>query len=180
MPRLISIDIGKNNLGYSLITYGESVIKSIKTGLVNIDSHFPKNNIVSSRCYALTEFIEQFIPEEDDIYVIERQSQHNMVAMCLMYSIMTVILQYVEPEQTYVFDPKLKFTTFRKLFSTKNKEHKKLSISIISDFLKNNNFEEPYAFLTSKKKQDDISDSLLQGLAQLVILGLISEDILAE
>jgi hypothetical protein len=166
--RMISFDIGKNNLAYADFLVSSAAISSIEFDLKNIS--FQGVSPVS-RCMALRALLQELLPDENTIIVIERQVPTNIVAMEIMYGLITASLQF--SENVIIFDPKLKFTTFNINYTTKNKTHKKKSVSFVQDFLKK--YSEKLVKFNSFPKKDDISDAIFQGLAQLYIMNFISD-----
>ena len=76
-----------------------------------------------------------------------------------MYSIATEALNYTD--NVIIFTPAEKFKTFQIPYSTTNKQHKRLSITLASNLITKNFPEMIYKFNTFKKK-DDISDVINQ------------------
>ena len=162
MPVILSIDIGVKNLAYAIITY-----PAITFDVIDIS----KPNNAVDRCRLIQKLIGNIIKENNvsDV-VIEKQVPQNTVAMELMYSIITLALNFTS--HIYLFDPKEKFTYLDLEYDTKNKAHKKLSVNIARNFLKFveedyfdswNSFQMPYNF-EKYKKQDDIADAINQGI----------------
>lgn len=156
---ILSIDIGIHNIGYAL--YNTETDK-LNFGLFDTDSKLTKSdkklNIVVSR----VKYINMFVKEMFDRYkitkiIIERQVNNNTMAMELMYALTATIYNYCDNIE--IFDPKLKFTSLGISYNTKNKAHKKLSISIVNNYIdkyynyKLNDFEQ-------YNKLDDISDAV--------------------
>ena len=162
MPVILSIDIGVKNLAYAIITY-----PAITFDVIDIS----KPNNAVDRCRLIQDLIGNIIKENHVSYVvIEKQFSQNTVAMELMYSIITIAITLTG--NAYLFDPKEKFTYLDLEYDTKNKAHKKLSVDIARNFLKNleedhfdswNTFQMPYNF-EKYKKQDDIADAINQGM----------------
>ena len=161
----LSIDIGINNLGYTLSDANLSVIQF---GLFDITEyskkHYKKMDIVDSRCRSINDFFKTVINETALLgVIIEKQTPNNIVAMSLMYAIFTASLSYTS--NVILFDPKLKFTYIHESYTTLNKKHKKLSIKMALEFLSNN----PDLMSRFEKftKKDDIADSLNQLIVYL-------------
>ena len=161
MP-ILSIDIGVKNLAYAIITF-----PVITFDVIDIS----KPNNAVERCRLIQKLIGKLIKENSiDTVVIEKQVPQNIVAMELMYSIITLALTLTG--NAYLFDPKEKFTYLDLEYNTKNKAHKKLSVNIANNFLKY--VEEKYSHLCYEfqmlynfekyKKKDDIADAINQGI----------------
>jgi hypothetical protein len=165
--RLLSFDIGKYNLAFADINYSERKISKINFDLRNISS---KSATPVARCTALKELVEELSLTKDTVVVIERQTPNNTVAMEIMYGLIALVLQYTA--QVVVFDPKLKFTTFRVEYNTRNAAHKKKSIALMTEFLKG--YPDLLEIFSKCPKKDDISDALFQGLAQLKLMEKIN------
>ncbi len=76
-----------------------------------------------------------------------------------MYSIATEALNYTN--NVIIFTPAEKFKTFQIPYSTKNKQHKRLSITLASNLI-NKKFPSLINKFNSFEKKDDISDSINQ------------------
>ena len=90
--------------------------------------------------------------------IVERQVNVNTMAMELMYSLVSSIYPYTR--DIIIFDPKLKFTTLSLKYDTKNKQHKKLSVCVVYNYLLHKYPEHVNKFM-SYTKRDDISDAVL-------------------
>jgi hypothetical protein len=90
--------------------------------------------------------------------------------MEIMYGLIATVLQYTS--MIYIFDPKQKFATFRIEYNTRNAAHKKKSIALMTDFLRD--YPELLEVFSKCPKKDDISDALFQGLAQLKLMEKIN------
>ena len=154
---ILSIDIGLRNLGYALFDKEQD---KLSFGVYDVDSHLHnKKDLVVSRTLILKEFIKDLFDKHDiDSVIIERQVSTNTQAMELMYLLTGIISNYTT--QIKIFDPKLKFTRLSLKYSTKNKAHKKLSISIVKKYIEAN-YNDLLEEFTSHEKQDDIADAIL-------------------
>ena len=81
-----------------------------------------------------------------------------------MYSIATEALNYTN--NVVIFTPAEKFKTFQIPYSTTNKQHKRLSITLASNLITKHFPEMIHKFNTFEKK-DDISDAINQLFAVL-------------
>lgn len=166
---MLSIDIGKINLGFAIYK-SELVI-----GLLNItentitcsDNEFqiefnklkvPKQySIVVYRAMVMRNFIDlAFVHYELEQLVIERQSQYNSTAMELEYLITGLSMQYTE--NITIFNPVNKFTWVGLEYNVKNKAHKKLSINVVTKLIQNN--QVVFNYFSKQQKQDDLADSI--------------------
>ena len=154
----LSIDIGLRNLGYALFDKKQD---KLSFGVYDVDDHLrnKKKNLVVSRSLILRDFIKDLFEKYDiDSVIIERQVSSNTQAMELMYLLTGIITNYTT--KIKIFDPKLKFMRLNLKYSTKNKAHKKLSVSIVKNYLEANHNDLLEEF-TIHKKQDDIADAIL-------------------
>ena len=164
---IVSIDIGIKNLAGVIITNYNQNLKDINIhfDLYDLTKCSGRTNVsVSRSCVIKNIFATISQNHIIDKIIIERQVQQNTIAHSLMYSIISIALFYVEPQNIIIFDPKIKFTKLCISYTTKNKEHKKLSVNLIHNFLinteKNNNLKSFEALV----KKDDVADALLQAL----------------
>jgi hypothetical protein len=169
---VISFDIGTKNLAYTIITAD----KQLYFKLVNIDERIKRKEIKSfGRCRVLSEIMEEVVSlinngENNSMneganenspllkVVIEKQMKTNVIAMNLMYSLITIAFQYTE--DIVVFVPNQKFVLLKQDFSTVNKSHKALSIRLTKVLLEEY-YPEKLLEFTQLKKKDDVADSFL-------------------
>lgn len=156
MNAVFSFDIGIHNLGYAIRTDDD-----LEFGIFDIDNHIAKGKSVTiERIYILRRFMEtlceRFRPSK---IIIEKQVQHNTIAMEIMYCLASICTQFVTGNELIIFDPKLKFTTLRIPYETKNKAHKKLSITMCSNLLSKIYPSKLDAF-SNHEKRDDIADAI--------------------
>lgn len=168
MPKLLSIDIGTSNLGYTFIDFDTEhglADMGIRFGIFQIDAGKKvKDSIVIHRIKKVKELFSMF-PILDYV-IIERQVNINTEAMELMYAIASAAMSRVSDNCVTIFDPALKFTHYHLKYNTKGKAHKRLSIQIANEFLEKYYPELIDEFSTYEKK-DDISDSLNQAIVWL-------------
>jgi Holliday junction resolvasome RuvABC endonuclease subunit len=152
--KVLSIDIGIKNLGYSIL--------DTKINELSFDTIKLENDNIIQRCESLYNLIGNIEP---DMLIVERQVPTNISAMGLMYSVITCGIQC--GANITVFDPKLKFTTLHETYDTTNKKHKKKSIAMTRNLL-----FKLYPSLLIKfddhKKKDDVADAILQLFVQLL------------
>ena len=169
----MSIDIGIRHLGYSILT-DEGLIFDIFDieDTYNKDPKLKKlNSVPVQRAYVLNQFLTNIIEEYSiERIIIERQVQTNTVAMEIMYSIISLCITKIPLDALIIYDPKKKFTDLHLKYSTKNKEHKKLSINVCREKL-----AQLYPALLPSfekhKKKDDIADSILMNLLTNHVIG---------
>lgn len=169
----LSIDIGIRHLGYSILT-NEGLTFDIFDieDTYNRDSKLKKlNSVPVQRAYVLNQFLTEIIEKYSiERIIVERQVQTNTVAMEIMYSIISLCITKIPLDALIIYDPKKKFTDLHLKYSTKNKEHKKLSINVCREKL-----EQLYPALLPSfdkhKKKDDIADSILMNLLINRIIG---------
>ena len=158
---MISIDIGSINLGYAILNnngkleFGLYKLSDRGSGLKN------NSSLVISRINKLYDLLAPIVKEKNiETLIVEKQVFRNNIATSLMYSIIGMI-RGLGVKKIIIFNPKNKFTKLRISYCTKNKLHKKLSISI-AEILLNWKYPETINEFTKYKKRDDISDALLQ------------------
>jgi hypothetical protein len=134
---------------------------SLKLGLIDISKN--NSNLVIQRCYKLIDFVNTLEIGPDDVFIIEKQSQNNIVAMEIMYSLTAIVL--TKTKNLILFDPKLKFTSINEKYETKGLRHKRKSIEMAQNALKF--FPDSETVFESFDKKDDIADALNQGLIHL-------------
>lgn len=150
--KILSIDIGKKNLGWCVYSNDD-----IQFGLFDIEKHIIKKNMFN-RNICLIEWFNKMIDERGqfDKVIIEKQVVQNVVAMCIQSCLITISKILLKDSIIICFDPKRKFVGIT--YNAKKKEHKKIIIDIARTELKLknklNNFE-------SFKKKDDISDAIV-------------------
>lgn len=163
---IVSIDIGIENLAVVVMTdYNNSLSDiTLQFDLYNLNNYCGRNKIIISRCNAVKSIIKTISQNYIiDKIIIERQVQQNTIAYSMMYGIVSIALFSVSSEDIIIFDPKNKFTSLGISYTTKNKEHKKLSISLINNFLTNIKSKSLLSFNVLVKK-DDVADAILQAL----------------
>lgn len=149
---VLSIDVGRKNLGWAF--FGSE----IDFGLFNIDEKckaVSNGEVSTARCAVIKRFFKSIIDiyGTPDFVIIERQVPNNAVCCCLMYSIITEAQEYSRVQVIPAWE---KFKTFGVKYTTKNKEHKKLSVKMAEELL-GKKIDLP--------KKDDIADAVLQGAA---------------
>jgi hypothetical protein len=156
---IISFDLGTKNLAYVLITPENQ----LHFKLIDIDSQIKrKESKPVGRCRILSEVMKDVMflinNSLETKIVIEKQMKTNVNAMNLMYSLLTIALSYTN--NVILFNPNQKFKLLNKDFSTVNKAHKKLSIQLTKDLMKEHYSESLSAFDELVKK-DDVADAFL-------------------
>ena len=168
----LSIDIGIRHLGYSILTED-----GLTFGLFDIVDAYKSDpelkavkHVAVQRAWVLNRFLSRLIKEHKIKQVIvERQVQTNTVAMELVHTIVGICVAWIP--KIIIFDPKKKFTMMHVKYSTKNKAHKKLAVSMCREAL-----EKLYPDLVTDfdqhDKQDDIADSILMNLLVNRVIGI--------
>lgn len=173
---ILSIDIGVKNLGYAVITYTEPIFAladvTIDFGICNIsEGKGASDNIVASRCSSLLTFLSTMAYKYNlTRIIIEKQVPTNVKAMELMYAIYgmaSILLGTTDSDKLVIYDPKLKFTTLGVPYNTKNKAHKRQSITYATKLF-DTVFKNSRDRFANHSKKDDIADSLNQGLIWMV------------
>ncbi len=160
MDAVFSFDIGKNNLGYAIRTDD-----TLSFGIFDIDGRIgnqamKSKSVTVSRIFVLKEFVSSLVAIYNPVkIIIEKQVQLNTIAMEIMYCLASICSEYVDENNLIIFDPKLKFTTLKIPYNTKNKYHKKLSISMCRNLL-SIIYPDKLDDFDSHTKQDDISDAI--------------------
>ena len=175
----LSIDIGKKNTGYAIMTYNDINTATfdniqLEFGIFDIDES-RKKDIVIVRCEAIRNFIQNISNKYIiDRVIIEKQVANNIVAMGIMYSIVTSCLEYTN--NVVLYDPKHKFLDIHEKYTTKNKLHKRISTSYAKNML-HNKFTHLEKSFCSNKKKDDISDAINQMFTYYVTNGKMNINI---
>jgi hypothetical protein len=156
---VVSFDIGTRNLAYAIITSDNKLFFK----LIDLDSHITRNEKKPlGRCRVLREILTEVIssigPKSSLRIVIENQVQSNVVAMSLMYALVSISLSFTD--EVIIFDPKQKFILLATEYSTVGKAHKALAIKLCRDIL-SERFPENLADFNKLSKKDDIADSIL-------------------
>lgn len=163
MHSFLSIDLGLKHLGYAIIRYDKEGIKrfedlTLSFGLLDIS----RCKTVESRCCVINQFISS---ERWDCVIVERQVHSNIRMMELMYScVMCCVCLHINVQ---LFDPKMKFTHKNVEYTTRNKQHKKLSINMFSEILNLYYSSELLQRFNSETKKDDIADAANQAITYL-------------
>lgn len=148
---ILSIDIGKKNLGYCLIDNG-----NISFGLFDIEKGLKKKNMYT-RNIVVINWIKIILTEHNiEKFIVEKQVMQNVVAARTRSCLITVVHSLYPEIEIICFDPKLKFNGIK--YNSKTKEHKKIIVNMARDYLLSkdclNDFE-------SYIKKDDISDAII-------------------
>lgn len=155
---ILSIDIGKKNLGYSI--YDGT---NLEFGIFNITQQLKllklKQNI-EGRNTVLINWLNEIKSKYNrfDKIIVEKQIIRNVVAMCIQSCIITYAL--INSIDVITFDPKNKFTFTGDNYNSKNKEHKKLVVKYTINLLTKLH-PDKLDYFNSIPKQDDISDSII-------------------
>lgn len=155
---ILSIDIGKKNLGYSIY---DGI--NLEFGIFNITQQLKllklKQNI-EGRNTVLINWLNEIKSKYNrfDRIIVEKQIIRNVVAMCIQSCIITFGL--MNSIDVFTFDPKNKFTFTGDNYNSKNKEHKKLVVKYTTNLL-TKLYPDKLDYFNSIPKQDDISDSII-------------------
>lgn len=158
---ILSIDIGKKNLGYTI--YSPGII--FKFGLFNTADKIKKNKLkdnMESRNIVLLSWLQHIVEKyEITTIVVEKQVIRNVVAMCIQSCIISYALM---SDISYItFDPKRKFTFTGATYNSHKKEHKKIVVRYAINTIEMINSKKLERFNKFNKK-DDISDSIVMAL----------------
>ena len=122
---ILSIDIGKKNLGFTIYNENEFTF-----GIFDITKKLKQkklNENIEGRNQILIKWLKQQRKKYNITkIVVEKQVIKNVVAMCIQSCIITFALMYKLEITT--FDPKNKFKLTGDQYDSKRKEHKKLAI----------------------------------------------------
>lgn len=154
---ILSIDIGRKNLGYSIYD-GDKLVFDI----FNISEQLKpikKRENIEGRNTVMIDWLNKLTKKYNiNKIVVEKQIINNVVAMCIQSCIITYAL--VNSIEIISFDPKNKFTFTGDNYNSKNKEHKKLVIQYTINLL-TKLYPDKLEQFNKYKKQDDISDSII-------------------
>jgi hypothetical protein len=156
---VVSFDLGTKNLAYVLITSENQ----LHFKLIDVDSQIKrKENKALGRCRVLSEVMKDVMSlinnSLETKIVIEKQIKRNINAMNLMYSLLTIAQTYTN--NVILFSPNQKFKLLNIEYSTVNKAHKKLSIQLTKELMKEHYPESGLKFNELIKK-DDVADAFL-------------------
>ena len=157
---LLSIDIGKKNLGYCL--YGGDVFEF---GNLNITAYLKQHKLkenLHNRNLIIIKYIDELRKHfEIKTLVVEQQIMHNVVAMCLQSCLSSYCicnkLDYIQ------FHAASKFTFTGDKYNSKTKEHKKLAVAYAKRIIAKLNPKKLETF-AQHRKQDDIGDAICMAL----------------
>ena len=157
---LLSIDIGKKNLGYCL--YGHDVFEF---GILNITAYLKQHKLkenLHNRNLIIVKYIDELRKAFNiKTVVVEQQIMHNVVAMCLQSCLSCYCvcnkLEYVQ------FHAASKFTFTGDKYNSKTKEHKQLAINYAKRIISKLNPKKLETF-AQYRKQDDIGDAICMAL----------------
>lgn len=158
---ILSIDIGKKNLGYTIFKINEH----FEFGIFNITQKLKEYKLTENmegRNKVLIEWLKKIVElHQINHIVVEKQVISNVVAMCLQSAIMAFsITMGIKVE---VFDPKRKFTVTNEKYNSSVKEHKKIVVRYAYNIIQKIDPSQIESFLKYTKK-DDISDSIVMAL----------------
>jgi hypothetical protein len=156
---IISFDIDTRNFAFSIITSDNQLIFK----LIDLDSRIKrKEKNPLGRCRVLHEILLEATsllePNAPLRIIIEKQVQSNVVAMGLVYPLLSIALNFTE--DVILFDPKQKFILWEQEYSTINKAHKSLSIKLSRDII-SKQYPGKLIEFNNQTKKDDIADSFL-------------------
>lgn len=154
---LLSIDIGKKNLGYSIYDGID-----LKFGIFNITKYIKQYKLIDNmegRNIILLNWLKQIHKKYNiNKIVVEKQVINNVVAMCIQSCIISFCIMNNIDNLSY--DPKNKFTFSGDTYNSSKKEHKKLAIKYTENILLYY-YPDQLEYFNSFNKKDDISDSIL-------------------
>jgi Holliday junction resolvasome RuvABC endonuclease subunit len=154
---ILSIDIGKKNLGYSI--YDGT---NLEFGIYNITQELKLSKLkqnIEGRNSVLINWLNEIKSKYNiNKIVVEKQIIRNVIAMCIQSCIITYAL--VNSIDVFTFDPKNKFTFTGDNYNSKNKEHKKLVVKYTINLL-TKLYPDKLDYFNSIPKKDDISDSII-------------------
>lgn len=154
---ILSIDIGKKNLGYSI--YDGT---NLEFGMYNITQQIKLSKLkqnIEGRNTVLINWLNEIKSKYTiNKIIVEKQIIRNVVAMCIQSCIISFGL--MNSIEVFTFDPKNKFTFSGDNYNSKNKEHKKLVVKYTTNLL-TKLYPDKLELFNSIPKQDDISDSII-------------------
>jgi hypothetical protein len=171
---VIAFDIGFRNLAFAVITSENK----LHFRLIDLESRLKrKEKKTIGRCRVLREIVEEalsFIEPEGPLshplaapplaslakckIVIEKQVQTNVIAMGLMYALVSISQQFAK--EIVLFSPNQKFILLKQDYSVVDKAHKKLSVKLTRDIIREKYPESLHEF-EALRKQDDVADAFL-------------------
>jgi hypothetical protein len=162
---VIAFDIGYRNLAFAVITSENK----LHFRLINLESRLKrKEKKTLGRCRVLKEIVEEalsFTEPGDPLamlvpikIVIEKQVQTNVIAMGLMYALVSISQQFAK--EIVLFSPNQKFILLKQDYSVVDKAHKKLSVKLTRDIIREKYPESLHEF-EALRKQDDVADAFL-------------------
>lgn len=154
---ILSIDIGKKNLGYSI--YDGT---NLEFGIFNITQHIKKyklkENILGRNTVLINWLTELNTKHNINKIIVEKQVIRNVVAMCIQSCIISYAL--INSIEVFTFDPKNKFTFTGDNYNSKTKEHKKLVVKYTTNLI-SKLYPDKLEYFNQFTKQDDIADSIV-------------------
>lgn len=154
---ILSIDIGKKNLGYSI--YDGT---NLEFGIFNITQQIKLLKLtqnIEGRNTVLINWLNEIKSKHNiNKIVVEKQVIRNVVAMCIQSCI--IAFSIMNSIEVFTFDPKNKFSFTGDNYNTKNKEHKKLVVKYTTNLLTKLH-PDKLDYFNSTPKRDDISDSII-------------------
>jgi hypothetical protein len=155
---IISFDIGNKNFAFTVITSENE----LDFKLINLDGRIKNlDSLVIGRCQVLTEIVKEAISLGTECplkIVIEKQVRANTIAINLMYSLITIALNYTS--DILLFGTNQKIILLQQSYTTVKKAHKTLAIQHTRDLL-SKNYPDKLAEFNKLKKKDDIAYSFL-------------------
>jgi hypothetical protein len=162
---IISFDIGSKNFALTIIKSENE----LNFKLINLDGRIKKmDSLVIGRCQVLTEIVKEAISLVTECplrIVIEKQVRANTIAINLMYSLITIALNYTN--DILLFVPNQKFILLTQSYTTVKKAHKTLAIQLTRDLLSKFYPDELTEFNKFKKKDDFVDSFLMAYLSSL-------------
>jgi hypothetical protein len=166
---VIAFDIGFRNLAFSVITSENK----LHFRFIDLESRIKcKEKKTLGRCHVLSEIVKEALAFVDSgssplvplaslakcKIVIEKQVQTNVIAMGLMYALVSISQQFAT--EIVLFSPNQKFILLKQDFSVVDKAHKKLSVKLTRDIIREKYPESLHEF-EELRKQDDVADAFL-------------------
>jgi hypothetical protein len=148
--KTISIDLGLVNFAYSLFDSNNTLIDFFL-----IDTHLRFRG-AWARCSFISDFLSKY-PTLTQM-IIERQLPRNITCFAMMYGFVSSFMSLHPEGSVRIVPPIEKFKYLCVKCETKNKNHKKLMVTMVQEYLTH---EQKNKFMQLQKK-DDVADCILQ------------------
>jgi hypothetical protein len=162
----LSIDVGRRNLGFSILNKDNF---NFKFGIYDLSERIfltnelmkrkqkPNKKTLSFIIKSLNEFLDIIVKKYNiNVLIIEKQVRRNTMALNIMW----VIIEYglLKNWRVIIFNARDKFKYEVINYDSKHKEHKKICVRYAKNILKFNCIDPKV--IDDYRKKDDISDAI--------------------